>query len=140
MMHELHAYFGSSYKAERITAIYRDVSEIAIPAEAFREIGKRLRRRLETTSGNLGLRIIEAWAETGKDFANAVVKEPCRLCNSAGVFSAGKANGFGQTAWHTYRCAGCTNWHGVYGKAIPAAYPLQKMSEGFEIRTFLPAG
>lgn len=140
MMHQLFAYFGSTYKAERISEIYRDISEITIPAEAFPEIGKRLRRKLDSTSGNLGIRIIDAWAEAGKHYGDQVVKEPCRLCNSAGAFSAGKENRFGQLVWHTYRCAGCTNWHGVYGKTIPAAYPLVKRNEGYRIQTFLPVG
>jgi hypothetical protein len=140
MMRDLFSYFGSVYKTDRVAAIYQDVSEIAIPPDAFPEIGKQLRRELDSTSGNLGRRVIEAWGGAKKQFTGAMGKQPCQLCNSAGIFSAGKDSAQGYVAWHTYRCAGCTNWHGIYGSIIPAAYPLEKKREGYLIKTFLPAG
>ena len=61
----------------------------------------------------------------------------CEKCNGNGFFSGTKMvevkPGIFVSYRHTWRCAACRNWFGVMGEKIPAGYPLEIKSQGFEI-------
>lgn len=137
MMQSLYIYFGHTYKSDRVSVVYRHLSDCRIPADAFPSIGTLLQDTLDSTSGNIGKRIKEAWGEVGRTRRMPTAyqeAQPCDQCGGVGVFSARK-DGY----WFAFRCAGCANWSGKYGTGVPATYPLELRSQGYAEIEFYPS-
>ncbi len=119
------------------------VAEIAwaklqdVKAEAWTKLQDAVVDLWETWPRNLVRAIRQAILDAKIRTSEAAEKTDCPYCDGAGYFIAQKAVEAVMGALVTYsfawRCAGCKNWVGEFGEKVPAAYPLELKTRGFEI-------
>lgn len=128
-------YFGRDHRS-----IVR-VADIAwtklqdVPEESWTQLKDAVVHLWERWPLNLVTAIRQAIADAKICSKQQHKKTHCRYCNGSGYFLVQyhhlETSGVPYSS--VWRCAGCRNWAGILGEAIPAAYPLELKSRGFEI-------
>jgi hypothetical protein len=80
--------------------------------------------------------VYETWRHQNQQVA-AHSLAPCDYCNGHGFFTGIKRvevkPGVRISFRFTFRCSACSNWRGVFGEKIPAAWPLELKTHGYEL-------